>query len=49
MTSPECIGFIDLRYNKECSECEYAAMCAYIVVTEKWDESKEVKDGNASS
>ena len=33
---PECLGFIDLHYSTECHGCKYAAMCAYIVVVEKW-------------
>jgi len=44
--SPECLGFIDLCYNKKCSECEYANMCARIVVIEKWSGPKYRKTGD---
>ncbi len=39
---PSCLGFIDLHYDEGCHTCDYAAMCAYIVITEKWDD-KELK------
>ena len=39
-TRPGCLGFIDLHYDEGCHMCDYASMCAYIVVTEKWNDKE---------
>ena len=40
MTSPKCFGWIDLYYDSKCHTCKYASMCAYIVITERWDDKE---------